>query len=613
MPRSSRTRRGVRALLALLLAGCSPDTGAAHGPSSPAAPARAARPAPPAATAPGAPGGGPRFVVAGPESGLVHRNLAGPTAAQGKRYLLDCIGPGLAVLDADADGRLDVFITQGRDDARTLEEADPSSGGDCADRLYLNRGGRRFEEAGSRLGVADRGYGFGALAFDPDDDGDSDLFVANFGLNRLYRNEGGAFADATAAHPGLGGGARDWSTGAAAGDVDGDGDLDLYVCNYLRHDAAELDARGPCRFMTECKVPCGPLGLEPQPDRFFLNEGGTLREASAQAGLDLPASYGFQPLFLDVEPDGDLDLYVSNDSQPNWLCVNDGTGRFVEQGLLAGVACSVAGLPEAGMGVAAGDLDGDGRPELHVTNFSGQVNSLYVNLTGADGQPWFEERAQRAGTGAPTWFKLGWGCALEDFDDDGWRDVFASHGHIYPQVDDCPPPEVVYRQTCNLFRRVPGERLAFEDAGPAAGGSFGVPGTHRASVAADLDDDGALDLLVARLDEPPLLLWNDTPGRGHWLALRIERAGPPGRLAVGARVRALAGGRLVGGEVRAGSSFLSSEDPRLHLGLGQHARVERLEVAWPDGTQRVFEDLAADRRLVLGPDDAAPRVELAPR
>jgi len=586
----------------VLLPACSRE-GSAAPPATAAEPAPAA-PAPVATAAPPS-AAGPSFVAAGPECGLAERNVSGPIAAQGKRYLLDCVGPGLAVLDYDSDGRLDLFVAQGRDDARTLEDGGPQAGGDCADKLYRNLGGRRFAECAAEAGLDDRGYGFGALAFDEDDDGDSDVFLANYGRNRLYRNDAGRFSDETDDHAGLAGGAGDWSTGAAAGDVDEDGDLDLYVCNYVRHDSAELDEKGLCRFMSECHVPCGPLGLDPQPDRFYVNEGAPgfrLREATEEHGLLQAASYGFQPVFLDVEPDGDLDLYVTNDSKPNWLFVNDGTGHFQERGLLAGVACSNAGQAEAGMGAAAGDLDGDGKPEIYVTNFSMQVNSLYVNQTGADGVPWFEEQAQRAGVGSPTWLELSWGCALADFDDDGWTDIFSSNSHIYPQVDDCPPPEISYREACNLFRRLPGERLAFEDLGARAGDVAAAARPHRASVVADLDDDGALDLLVARLDEPPLLLWNDLRGRGHWLSLRIERAGAPSRLAVGARVRATAGGRQFSGEVRAGSSFLSTEDPRVHLGLGTATRVDSLAVEWPGGAWREWTDLAADRHLVLRPD-----------
>ncbi len=606
MPRRPAIPRGALWPLLSLLAGCSPEGDDA----SRGVAAETARPQPaPAATTAGPPASGPWFVAAGPESGLVGRNVSGPTAAAGKRYLLDCVGPGIAVLDYDSDGRLDVFVTQGREDSRSLEEGGPQAGGDCADRLYRNLGGRRFTECAAEAGLDDRGYGFGALAFDEDDDGDSDLFIAHYGLNRLYCNDGGRFTDETGEHMGLAGAPGDWSTGAAAGDVDEDGDLDLYVCNYVRHDRAELDEKGLCHFMSECLVPCGPLGLDPQADRFYVNEGAPgfrLREATEEHGLSMPASYGFQPIFLDVEADGDLDLYVTNDSRPNWLFVNDGSGHFQEVGLAAGVACSNAGQAEAGMGAAAGDLDHDGRPEIYVTNFSMQVNSLYRNLTGPDGVPWFEEQAQRSGVGHPTWFMLAWGCALVDFDDDGWTDIFSSSSHIYPQVDDCPPDEISYRQACNLFRRLPGERLVFEDLGARAGDAADEARTHRASVVADLDDDGALDLLVARLDEPPLLLWNESRGRGHWLALRVERAGTPGRLAVGARVVATAGGRTFAAEVRAGSSFLSTEDPRVHRGLGDAARVERLVVEWPGGARREWTGVAADRFLVLRPDVDEP-------
>jgi enediyne biosynthesis protein E4 len=547
-------------------------------------------------------GAGPRFVVDDGACGITHRNLSGPTAAEGKAWLLDCIGQGIAVLDANGDGRADLYFPQGR--SHTAPD-----GGDCANRLYLNLGGRRFVEAGAEAGVAHRGYGFGALAFDHDNDGDSDLLVTNLGPNVLYRNDGGRFTDVTAQHAGLAGGDGDWSTGAAAGDVDGDGDLDLYVCNYLRHDGAALDERGLCRFMTECRVPCGPLGLDPQPDVFFRNGGPPdfrFTEATADAGLAHAASYGFQPVFTDVDGDADLDLYVSNDSQPNLLFVNDGKGRFTENGMVAGVACSNAGQAEAGMGVACGDLQGDGLPELYVTNFSTQMNSLYVNRTRAGGAPWFDEQSRPAGTGGPTFFKLSWGCAIADFDDDGAPDIFSSNSHVYPQVDDCPPEEITYRQTNSLFRRVTGPRLRFEECD--AGALTGVPGTHRCSVVADLDDDGRLDLVVNRLDERPLIAWNDTQGAGHWLALRVELAA--GRLAVGARVTARAGEQRWSAEVRCGSSFLSTEDPRVHFGLGAAAVLDELVVRFPGGAELHLQDLAADRCLLVRAGDPPVVTEL---
>jgi hypothetical protein len=470
-------------------------------------------------------------------------------------------------------------------------------GGDCANRLYRNLGDRRFEECGAAAGVADRGYGFGALAFDYDSDGDPDLYVTNLGPNRLYRNDGGHFVDVTAEHPGLEGDVLDWSTGAAAADVDGDGDLDLYVCNYQLHDRAELEAKGLCIFLGECWVPCGPLGLTPQADRYYRNSGPPLHrlvEATADAGLDVEPGYAFQPLFSDVDGDQDLDLFVTNDSVHNRLFVNDGSGHFTECGLMAGVATGGAGQSEAGMGAAAGDVQGDGLAELYVTNFSAQHNSFYANQSGVHGRAWFEEHSARAGVAHPTFFKLSWGCAFADLDQDGWMDVFVANGHVYPQIDGCPPPEITYRQSLSLFRGVPSARPRFRDESASAGPAFLDAASFRGSALADLDDDGALDLVVVRLDEPPLLAWNASRDRGHWLALTIvnERG-----LDVGAKVVAQAAGRRWTAETRAGSSFLASEDPRVHFGLGEHDVLDLLSVRFSDGRTWSAEHVAVDRHL----------------
>ena len=554
---------------------------------------------PPSVSAQRAPG--PWFEAAGPESGLTHRNLSGPTATEGKFYLLDCIGQGVATFDFDRDGDLDLFFPQGRADSQSLEGPDAGdTGGDCGARLYRNQGQRRFEECAAEVGLADQGYGFGALAFDYDGDTDDDLLVTNLGADRLYRNDQGRFTDVTASHPGLEGAPDDWTTGAAAADVDRDGDLDLYVCNYLRHDRAELQAKGLCQFMGTCRVPCGPLGLEPQRSVFYRNSGAPdhrLVPDTQAAGLEMPAAFGFQPVFTDVEDDGDLDLYVANDSVPNHLFVNDGTGRFGESALLAGVATGPAGQMLSGMGVACGDLDGDALPELYVTNFSTQHNSLYLNRSRSMGRLWFDEQSVRTGCGHPTWFRLAWGCALLDFDDDGGVDIFVANGHVYPQVDDCAPSDIVYRQTNLLFRRQPGEALRFADVSASAGGPFTTAASHRGSAAADLDDDGDLDLVIVRLDETPLLAWNETTPRGHWLSVLPELA--DGRRAIGARVLAEAGGRRWTGEVRAGSSFLSTEDPRVHVGLGDHATVDRLSVRFPDGSSWSAEAVPADQHLIV--------------
>lgn len=545
---------------------------------------------------------GPWFVASGAECGITHRNLSGPTAAQGKVLLLDCIGPGVATFDFDADGDLDLFFPQGRADSDVgpAPGQDDPGGGDCADRLYRNLGQRRFQECAAEVGLADRGYGFGGLPFDYDGDADDDLLVTNFGPDRLYRNDSGRFTDVTAAHPGLEGASDDWTTGAAAADVDRDGDLDLFVCNYLRHDRAELLAKGLCQFMGECSVPCGPLGLDPQRAVFFRNSGppeSRLVPDTQAAGLEMPATYGFQPMFTDIDDDGDIDLFVSNDSVANHLFVNDGTGHFSESALLAGVATGPAGQMLSGMGVASGDLNGDRLPELYVTNFSTQHNSLYVNSSRTMGRLWFEEQSVRTGCGHPTWFRLAWGCSLTDFDDDGWVDIFVANGHVYPQMDTCGPGEIDYRETNLLFQRQAGDALRFADVSAVCGEPFTVAGPHRGSAAGDFDEDGDLDLVIVRLDETPLLAWNETPARGHWLSVLPQLA--DGRRAIGAQVVVQASGRQWMGESRAGSSFLSAEDPRVHFGLGDHVLVDRLAVRFPDGTTWSTEGVDADRHLVV--------------
>ncbi|MCB9896656.1 MAG: CRTAC1 family protein [Planctomycetes bacterium] len=539
---------------------------------------------------------GPWFTDGTVAAGLAHRDLSGPRAPD-KFYLRDTIGQGIAVLDADGDGRMDLYFPQGRDGT--------PDGGDSRNRLYRNRGDRTFAEEGAVRGVDDPSYSYGALAFDVDVDGDTDLYVTNLGPNVLFRNDGARFVDATAAHPGLAGGAIDWSTGAAAGDVDADGDLDLYVANYCEQDLPSLDQRGLCHLMA-CEVPCGPRTLPAQADLFFENAGApdyTLRPALAAAGLaDVSTSYGFQPAFTDIDDDGDLDLYVTNDSMFNFLFVNDGNGHFREAALPAGVACGRAGVMEAGMGLAVAQIDDDPLPELFVTNFSIQSHTLYRNLTTAADAPWFDDVTGPAGIGRPTWFPLGWGCQIADLDDDGHADVFASNGHIYPQVDACKPDLVVYRQHCNLFLGTD-DPFAFVDRTGLTGPAFAEAGPHRAAVAADLDDDGDLDLVVSRMDETPILAWNAPRDGGHWLSLRVERVpaeGAPAALAVGARVTLATGARRFTRDVSAGGGFLSSDDPRLHFGLGPATRVERIELRLPGGERReVARDVEVDRHLRL--------------
>lgn len=525
------------------------------------------------------PGAGPWFEIADPsDTGLVHRNLSGPLPASGKRFLRDTIGQGIAVLDADGDGRLDLYFPQGRDGT--------DDGGDSGNRLYLNQGDGRWLERGAALGVADESYSFGALAFDYDNDGDEDLLVTNLGPNRLLRNDGDGFTDVTDQHPGLAGSADldEWSTGACAGDVDGDGDLDLYLANYVEQDIAALKQQKLCMFMG-CRVPCGPNGLRPQADHFYRNTGPPdyrFVAAGDEAGFaDVEVSYGFQPTFLDLDDDGDLDLYVTNDSVFNFLFINDGAGHFSETALLAGAACGRMGQMEAGMGLATGHPDGDALPELYVTNFSSQSNSFYSNQTGAADEPWFEETSELTGCGRPTWFRLAWGTTFGDFDNDGRLDLFAANGHIYHHVTDCAPDRIVYEQQNDLFRGTTG---GFVDWAAQAGPAFSSTASHRGAVALDFDGDGDLDLVINRLDDIPLVALNATREPGHWLTIEVRRRdspGAPARLALGARVGVHAGGVEHYRDILAGSSFLCTESPRVHLGLGAADVLTNLTVRLP--------------------------------
>ncbi|MFT7463241.1 MAG: hypothetical protein ACI9EF_001585, partial [Pseudohongiellaceae bacterium] len=532
------------------------------------------------------------------DTGLSHRNLSGPLPAVGKLFLRDTIGQGIAVFDANGDGQLDLYFPQGQDGT--------DHGGESGNRLYLRTQDNTWSEQGQAFGVDDPSYSFGALAFDYDNDGDEDLLVTNLGPNRLLRNDGGRFTDVTEQHPGLAGDGDHWSTGASAGDVDGDGDLDLYVANYVEQDIPALQAKGQCMFMG-CRVPCGPNGLRPQPDRFYRNSGAPhyqLVDASSDSGFaDVETSYGFQPTFLDLDDDGDLDLYVTNDSVFNFLFINDGAGHFTEEALLAGAACGRMGQLEAGMGLATGHPDGDGLPDLYVTNFSNQSNSYYNNQTSTQDEPWFDEVSELAGCGRPTWFRLSWGTSFGDFDNDGRLDIFSANGHIYHHVTDCAPDRIVYEEQNDMFRGTDG---GFIDWATRSGPAFASTASHRGSVTLDMDGDGDQDLVINRLDDVPLVALNSSPEAGHWLALDVRRRDSPDgptRLALGARVTVGTANRKFSRDVIAGSSFLSSESPRLHFGLGDAQTISALTVRLPGhpatSLEGLLEPLSADSLYTL--------------
>jgi enediyne biosynthesis protein E4 len=526
------------------------------------------------------------------EAGITRVVYAG---RPGKDHLLDSAGNGIAWLDFDEDGYLDVYVVNGW----KLSGRDVVEKGRNA--LYRNRGDGTFEDVTDRAGVWGEGrWGSGVAVADYDGDGWPDILVTNFGPNVLYRNRGDRTFENVAAQAGIE--APGWNTGAAFLDADGDGDLDLYVAAYIECTMDEvLDAKRTLEWKGKEKVAVGPFGLQGARDHFFLSDGkGHFVDATAESGLeDRSRGYGFAVRAADLDGDGDLDIYVANDSDANYLYRNDGKGRFEEVGLWTGAAFGGGGAAQAGMGVEVGDIEGDGNLDIFVTNFSEDFSTLYRGTGGG----FFEDVSEKTGVGDPTYIPMSWGAALADLDDDGDLDLAVANGHIYPQVDDVPD-SLTYRQRNLLFENEGGGH--FEDVTGNAGPGFSVVESSRGLSAGDYDNDGDLDLLVSNLDQPPSLLRNDSAG-GHWLTVVCEA--PPGQgPLIGTRVIVTAGRTTMVRDIASSASYLSVHDPRPHFGLGAAQSVNRVEVRWPDGTRTVRENVSANQflRIVKGSDEPRP-------
>jgi len=492
-----------------------------------------------------------------------------------KPHILESGGTGLALLDYDGDGDLDLYLVN----AWRLDGAEIVEKGRNV--LYRNRGDGTFEDVTEAAGVGDDGWGCGVAVGDPDGDGDPDLFVSNFGPDVLYLNDGDGTFTRAPDPPGIDG----WSTGAVFFDADGDGDEDLFVAAYIDctldgvlHAKPTLDWKG-------AKVMLGPFGLEGKANRYFENRGGNrFVEATKAAGLeDKGLYYSFGVAALDLDLDNDLDLYVANDSNPNYVYRNDGHGKFQEIGLWSGASLDANGAGQAGMGIAPGDYDEDGDVDLFVSNFAADACALYRN----GGNCLFEDVTGRVGLREPTYAPLSWGTVMADFDLDGDLDLFVANGHIYPQADTNPNSDTTFRQANLLFAN---ERVRFHDVSHEAGPGLAVVEASHGVAAGDLDGDGDLDLVVANVDAPPTVLRNDTTPRGAWMIV----AAPEAR-----RVVVEAGGRRWVRERVVGGSFLSASDPRFHFGLGAVDRVETLTCVWPDGTQEVRRGITANRVVTI--------------
>ena len=517
--------------------------------------------------------------------------MAGLTApviygnAESKDYILEATGCGCAFFDYDNDGWMDVFILSGT----KVEGAPPGA----TNRLYKNNRDGTFTDVTEKSGLRNAGWASGVSVGDYNNDGFEDLFITYFGQNQLYRNNGdGTFTDVTK-EAGLLNESPRWGAGCTFVDYNRDGHLDLFVSNYLQFDFKHVPKPGANSNCNWKGVPveCGPRGLPPGYHSLYRNNGdGTFTDVSKQAGIsELRESYGMTAVAADFNEDGWPDIYVACDSTPSLLLMNTGKGSFTEEGVLRGVALSEDGMEQAGMGIGVGDYDLDGHLDIFKTHFAEDTNGLYHN----DGKGNFEDITRAAKIGVETHY-ICWGAGMVDLDNDGLPDLFMTTGSVYPQLEKTLPqfpnkgPRVVFRNLGNgTFEELTAE------AGP------GVAATHcsRGCAFGDFDNDGDLDILIVNLNEPPSLLRNDIRGNHHWLKVKLIGT-KSNRSAIGARVVVRYGTKKQAQEVMSQSSFYSSNDPRLHFGLGPETMAD-IEIRWPSGLQEKLKGISADQLLVV--------------
>jgi len=524
-----------------------------------------------------------RFTDVAREAGLTQPAIYG--GVDTKRYIVEVVGCGVAMLDYDNDGWLDLFVLSGT-------RLDGAPGG-TTNRLYKNNRDGTFTDVTTKAGLTHTGWASAVTVGDYDNDGFDDLFVTGYGQNVLYRNNGdGTFTDVTAkaglALPGV-----RYGAGCTWVDYDRDGRLDLFVTTYLDTTIEKLPKPGDT---TDCQwkgvpVNCGPRGLPTGYVQLFHNNGdGTFTDVSQASGVGAAAkSYPMTAVAADYDGDGWPDIYVACDSTPSWLFKNQRNGTFKEEGLERGVALSEDGLEQAGMGIAIGDVDLDGHLDVFKTHFADDTNVLYKN----DGQGFFTDVTIRAGIGVETRY-IGWGAGMVDLDNDGLPDIFMVTGGVYPEVEKTLPaypvktPRLVFRNLGNgRFEEL------IEEAGP------GVAAVHtsRGCAFGDFDNDGDVDVLVLNMNEPPSLLRNDVTGQGHWLKGLLVGV-QSNRSAICARVAARYGTRTQVQAVTGQASFYSSNERRLRFGLGAETKAD-LTIRWPNGATEQVANVAADQLVII--------------
>ena len=524
-----------------------------------------------------------QFEDIAPKAGLTALHVTGGETE--KKYIIEMTGSGLALIDYDNDGWQDIFLVNG-----TTLEGFPK-GQEPTNHLYHNNQNGTFSDVTVQAGLVRSGWGQGVCVGDFDNDGYDDLFVTYYGQNVLYRNEGGEkFVDVTE-KAGLLNKKPRWATGCAFLDYDKDGKLDLFVANYVDFDLSKTPVRGANEFCQWKGIPvmCGPRGLPTETNSLYQNNGdGTFTDVSERSGIGKPQGiYGFTPLVSDFDNDGWPDIYVSCDSTPSLLYRNNRDGTFTDIGLISGASFNEDGQEQAGMGVAAGDFNRDGFLDIFKTNFIDDVPNLYRN--NADGT--FEDISTKAGLANNSRF-LGWGCGFFDFDHDGWREIYIVTGHVYPEG---ATPESPLKQSRLLYYNL--HNGTFLDVSSQAGPGIKTPRCSRGSAVGDLDNDGALEIVVNNMNDTPSLLKN-YGDKKNWILFKLVGR-QSNRNGIGARVTLTTGVQKQMDEVRSGGSFISQNDLRLHFGLGDATLVDRTEVLWPSGKKEIFENLKANQIVVL--------------
>jgi enediyne biosynthesis protein E4 len=495
-----------------------------------------------------------------------------------EKHMVETFGSGVAWIDYDRDDYPDLFFVNGA----------PGS----TNALYHNNRDGTFTNVTAKAGVGGSGgtiYKTGAAVGDYDNDGDLDLYVTAFGPNTLYRNNGdGTFTDVTAA-AGVAGGATEWSTSAGFFDYDRDGRLDLYVVNYLDIRAGEspyCGARKP-----GYRMYCHPTMFDGMADRLFRNTGnGTFADVSAKAGIANPSGKGLGVAFCDFDRDGDTDVYVANDTVRNFLYRNDPGAPFTDVAYGAGVGFDINGKPQAGMGVDCGDVDGNGFPDIFVTNFSEELNSMYMNR----GDGLFEDLSSQTGLAAG-FVPLGFGARMFDADNDGDLDLHVTNGHVIDNVE-LYQANLTYAQKDLFFENTGGGK--FRDATAPAGPALQALRVGRGLAVADFDNDGRLDVAISSLGRPAVLLKNTTPQRGNWIRLRAQGS-KSNTHGIGATVRVQVGSTVQVRDINSAASYLSANDTRLHVGVGTAKTIDRIEILWPGGSKQVLENVAVNQTLVV--------------